>query len=109
MNDERTTPECRSNPDEILCKQGRKRYSIIGDGNCMFQTFAFLAYGSESAHLKIRLLLVKFISLNISLFSPLLFGGTINEHVAQMQHSGKWGTQIELQAVTSLFQKPLMC
>lgn len=107
MNNENTIPECPSDADEVLYKQGRKRFSIMGDGNCMFRAFAFLACGSESTHLKIRLLLVKFISLNTPLFSPLLFGGTIDKHVKQMQHIGKWGTQVELQAATSFFQKPL--
>ena len=75
---------------------------ISADGNCMFRALSFLFYGSENAHLKLRSLLVKFISLNQSCFSPLVFTGSFNEHIIAMKSLGKWGTQVELQAAASM-------
>ena len=77
------------------------------DGNCMFRSLSFLFFGSENAHSKLRSLLVKFILLNNSCFSPLVFTGSLNEHIATMKCSGKWGTQVELQAAASLAQIPI--
>ena len=96
-------PNAIKDPDNILNKTGRKRLSIVGDGNCLFRCFAFLAYGSENAHAKMRSLLVTFVSLNASSFSALVFEGNIKAHVSKMKRSGEWGTQVELQAAATLF------
>ena len=93
--------------NSILIKIGRKRLSIVGDGNCLFCYLDFLAYGSENAHPKIRSLLVTFVSLNASSFNALVFEGSIKTHVSKMIHFGEWGTQIELQATATLFHKLL--
>ena len=100
-------PNAIKDPDNILNKTGRKRLSIVGDGNCLFRCFAFLAHGSENAHAKMRSLLVTFVSLNASSFSALVFEGNIKTHVSKMKRFGEWGTQVELQAAATLFQKPL--
>ena len=55
-----------SGPDSILNKQGRKRFIMKADGNCMFCSLSFLFFGSENAHSKLRSLLVKVILLNNS-------------------------------------------
>ena len=77
------------------------------DGNCMFRALSFYFFGSENPHSKLRLLLVKFIALNSGCFSALVFTGSLNEHIASMKYSGKWGTQVELQAAASLAQIPI--
>ena len=87
--------------------QDRKRLIIKADGNCLFRAFSFLFFGSQDAHSRLRSLLVKFIALNNSCFSPLVFTGCINEHITSMKCLGKWGTQVELQAAASLAQVPV--
>ena len=49
--------------------------------NCMYRA---LFFGSENAHSRLRSLLVQFIALNSSCFSPLVFTGSFNEHIASM-------------------------
>ena len=77
--------ECEPSGDDpslVLNKQGRKLFSIGSDGNCMFRALAFLFYGHETAHLKLRSLLMKFILLNHCCFQPLIFTVSFNEHIA---------------------------
>ena len=97
----------RNDPDTVINKQDRKRCVMKADGNCMFRALSFLFFGSENAHSRLRSLLVQFIALNSSCFSPLVFTGSFNEHIASMKYSGKWGTQVELQAAASLAQVPI--
>jgi len=68
----------------------------------------FLFYGSENTYSKLKpLLLIKFISLNNSSFSHLIFIGSIHEHIASRQSLGKWETQVESQALASIAQIPI--
>ena len=97
-----------SNPDHVLCIQGKKRHSIIGDGNChQFRALAYIVYGTEDVHAKMRSLLVDFVSKNQPLFQPLVISGKLEEHIQYMLHSRQWGTQVELQAASTLFQMDL--
>lgn len=73
----------------------------------MFRSLSFLFFGSENAHSKLRSLLVNFIALNSSCFSSLIFTGSFSKHIASMKYLGKWGTQVELQAASSLAQIPI--
>ena len=100
-------PLASSNPDHVLSIQGRKRHSIIGDGNCLFRTLAYIMYGTEDLHAKMRSLLVDFVSKNQPLFQPLVISGKLEEHIQYMLHSRQWGTQVELQAASTLFQMDL--
>ena len=100
-------PLASSNPDHVLSIQGRKRHSIIGDGNCLFRALAYIVYGTEDLHAKMRSLLVDFVSKNQPLFQPLVISGKLEEHIQYMLHSRQWGTQVELQAASTLFQMDL--
>jgi len=73
----------------------------------MFRSLSFLFYGHQTAHSKLRSLLVNFISLNKSCFNPLIFTGSFDDHIAAMKCLGKWGTQVELQAAASIVQVPI--
>ena len=100
-------PPASSNPDHVLSTQGRKRHSIIGDGNCLFRALAYIVYGTEDLHAKMRSLLVDFVSNNQPLCQPLVISGKLEEHIQYMLHSRQWGTQVELQAASTLFQMDL--
>ena len=64
-------------------------------------------YGTEDLHAKMRSLLVDFVSKNQPLFQPLVISGKLEEHIQYMLHSRQWGTQVELQAASTLFQMDL--
>ena len=44
-------------------------------------------------------LLVKFVKMNTEIFRPYVFHKTLEDHIDNMQHNRKWGTQVELIAV----------
>ena len=89
--------------ENALLAQGRKLRSITRDGNCLF-----ILCGAEGDHKKMRLLLVKFLEQNTQLFQPLVMADhSLQGHIRRMHRFKEWGTQVELQAAVSLFQKEL--
>lgn len=97
------------NLDKSLLAHGRKRHKICGDGNCLFRSLAYIANGSQDDHEKMRSLLVNFALKNSTLFQPLVMSNSssLEEHAKKMMQLHTWGTQLELQAAASLFQKKL--
>ena len=94
--------------ENALLTQGRKLRSITRNGNCLFRALAFILCGSEGDHKKMTLLLVKFLEQNTQLFQPLLMADhSLQDHIRRMHRLKEWGTQVELQAAASLFQKEL--
>ena len=94
--------------ENALLAQGRKLCSITRDGNCLFRALAFILCGAEDDHKKMRLLLVKFLEQNTQLFQPLVMTDhSLQDHIRRMHRMKEWGTQVELQAAASLFQKEL--
>ena len=62
-----------------------------------------------SVHKKMRLLLVNFVAQHTHLFQPLVMleNLSLQDHVQRMRRLKEWGTQVELQAASSFFQKEL--
>ena len=90
-----------ASPFITLSQQYRKLKEIKGDGNCLFRA---LAYGTEELHDTMRRLLVKLVKMNTEIFRPYVFHKTLEDHIDNMQHNRKWGTQVELIASASLFE-----
>ena len=93
-----------ASPLDTLYQQYRKLREIKGDGNCLFRALAYFAYGTEELHDTMRRLLVKFVKMNTEIFRPYVFHKTLEDHIDNMQHNRKWGTQVELIASASLFE-----
>ena len=79
----------------------------MGGGNCLFRAIAFVLYGTEMAHEKIRELLVQFVSENRGSFRPYI-DGDLESYLAKMKCTRVWGTAVELLAVASLLQIPVL-
>ena len=60
-----TTPQ---SPNPFLLQIGRKRESIVGDGNCYFRTVSKAAFGTKDRHLALRLQIVNFMAEYKSVF-----------------------------------------
>ena len=88
-----------------LSLQHRKLKKIIGDGNCLFRALAYFIYGTEDFHAVVRQQLVDFVGKNKQVFKPYVLSGTIDTHLQHMKYNREWGTQVELHAVATLFQK----
>ena len=92
-----------TNPDIFLASIGRKRKSVLGDGNCFFRALSYILYGDQGHHQQLRVYLAEFVQLNANLFQPLVWEGTVENHVKSMLSVGTWATQVELSAVSTLF------
>ena len=89
---------------EALQQQNRQLDSIKGDGNCLFRSISKELLGNEKYHTMIRGIIVDFTEQNSDLFKCLLFSGTMAEPCKEMRQWGKWGSHIELQALSCLLQ-----
>ena len=92
-----------TNPDMFLASIGRKRKSVLGDGNCFFRALSYILYGDQGNHQQLRVYLAHFVELNANLFQPLVWEGTVENHVRSMLCVGTWATQVELSAIATLF------
>ena len=93
-----------TNSDIFLASIGRKRKSVLGDGNCFFRTLSYILYGDQGNHQQLRVYLAKFAKLNPNLFQPLDWKGTVENHARSMLPVGTWATQVELSAIATLFR-----
>ena len=92
---------------QLLQSQDRRITSIKGDGNCLFRALSLMVYGTEMLHAKVRELLVAFVRNNANKFRVYVTEGSLEDHILNMQYTRIWGTQVELYAVASLFQKEI--
>ena len=78
---------------KILDPAGRKVNKMLPDGNCFFRSLSFCFHQTQDRHMEIRTTLVEFITKNCDDYKPLLFEGTLDEHLKRMRNTGTWGTQ----------------
>ena len=89
---------------QILDSTGRKVTKMLPDGNCLFRSLSFCLYQTQDRHMEIRSTLVEFIFKNGDHYKPLLFEGTLTDHLEMMRKPGAWGTQVELQAAADYYK-----
>lgn len=95
-----------NNAITLLATMDRVVKPIIGDGNCLFRALAYVLYGEEMFHDKMRELLANFISRNRTDMQPYI-DGDIRDYVAKVKLTRVWGTAVELLAAASLFEIPV--
>ncbi|XP_065826022.1 uncharacterized protein [Oscarella lobularis] len=96
-----TTPP---SPNPFLLQMGRKRESIVGDGNCYFRTVSKAAFGTEDHHLALRLQIVNFMAEYQSVFEMFCCNTEHEAHISKLRQEGAWATQAEIHATATLFQ-----
>ena len=75
---------------------------VVGDGNCFFQSIAFLITGSELSHNIICVHLVAYIVEEqnwdcLKLYAPTKYSGGLEYvNTTRMSHWGEWATEVEL-------------
>ena len=93
-----------NDPTTFLAYHGRKLDSVLGDGNCMFQSLAKQLSGDSNEHVQLREKLCEFISLNGELLKGWLTNGAIlEEHLQSVCKLNIFGTQLELKAASTMF------
>lgn len=82
--------------------------SVEGDGNCLFRAVSHQLYGMTSFHDIIRASAMKYISLQRDYFSQFIVGGIekVDEYLSHQSRSGAWGDDIEIQALSEIYNKP---
>ena len=84
-----------------LSARDRKVKPICGDGSYLFHALAFVLYGSEMCHEKVRELLVQFVSQNQDSFTPYI-DGDFERYLSHMRCTRVWGTAVEILATACI-------
>lgn len=91
----------------LLSLNSMKIVPMNGDGNCLFRSVSHQLYGDDSYHLLIRETSMRYISLERDYFSQFMIGGLekFDDYLTQMSRSGAWGDDIEIQAMSEIYNK----
>lgn len=90
----------------FLQQQDRGIERVLGDGNCLFRSLSLQLTGTQDHHLQLRRAIAEFERSN-EVFEKL--NATINKtpfssHLQNIQKTCVWGTNLEIIALSSLFQ-----
>ena len=88
---------------------GLKIVQSGGDGNCLFRSIAFQAYGDQELHKLVRAKCMQYISVEREYFKNFIEGGEsqIDDYIARKSCLGVWGDDIEIQAMTEIYDNPV--
>ena len=71
----------------------------------MFRGLYHQLYGNDSMHMLLRYALQEILVNNVNKYSCYWMGpGLFTDHIKKLRKSGEWGTQVELQLASDLFQ-----
>lgn len=87
----------------ILTAQQQVRLEMPGDGNCLFRAAAFALLGTQQSHMRVRRQVVDFLWRNRNEFSTFVPDLPFDVYCGQMRQEGAWGSELELQAMSRLF------
>jgi hypothetical protein len=87
----------------ILTAQQQVRLEMPGDGNCLFRAAAFALLGTQQSHMRVRRQVVDFLWRHRNEFSTFVPEMPFDAYCAQMRNDGVWGSELELQAMSRLF------
>jgi OTU domain-containing protein 5 len=93
--------------ENILHLNQLKIIPVNGDGNCLFRSVSHQLYGDDSFHQLIRETAMHYISMERGYFSQFIIGGIekIEDYITQMSRSGNWGDDLEIQAMSEIYDK----
>ena len=85
--------------------KGMKIVDVGGDGNCLFRSIAHQAYGDEEQHRVVRVKCMQYILTEKEYFKSFIEGGKVDEYVETKKQDGKWGDNIEIQAMSEIYDR----
>jgi len=79
------------------------------DGNCLFRSISHQIYGTQNHHLLIRAKVVEYLETETEYYSAFVEGGSdrYQEHCERMKVSGICGDNLEIQAISEIYNKPI--
>ncbi|EGR33288.1 otu domain protein 5 [Ichthyophthirius multifiliis] len=83
-----------------------KIITVQGDGNCLFRAVSDQIYGSENYHKEIRYYCIEYIKIERQFFENYI-DIDFDEYIFQKKQDGVWGDDIELQALSEIYNMPI--
>ena len=82
---------------------------IVGDGNCMFRAISDQVYGSEEKYDLLRQKCIDYLLIERDFFEQFVEGGKngFDEYINMKRKNGVWGDDIELQALSEIYNRPI--
>jgi OTU domain-containing protein 5 len=79
------------------------------DGNCMFRSVSDQIYGNEEYHNVVREKCMDYLLIEREFFSQFVEGGDkeFDNYINMKRKSGVWGDDVELQAISELYNRPI--
>lgn len=102
--------EQENNFRRLMSLKGLKIIDIEGDGNCLFRAISDQIYeGDQSHHQLIRQACLDYIQNEKDFFVQFIIGGddAFDEYVERKRMDGVWGDDIELQAMSEIYNRPI--
>lgn len=104
--------EAMRNEANFKDKLRQKRLAIKeigGDGNCLFRAFADQLYADQDQHPFIRQVCMDYIETERDFYKNFVVGGNsrFNEYMARKRTEGVWGDDLEIQALSEIYDRPI--
>jgi OTU domain-containing protein 5 len=82
---------------------------IVGDGNCMFRAISDQVYGNEEKYDLLRQKCMDYLLIERDFFEQFVEGGKngFDEYINMKRKNGVWGDDIELQALSEIYNRPI--
>jgi len=79
------------------------------DGNCLFRSVSHQIYGTQDHHLLIRAKVVEYLEAELEYYLNFVEGGRNRylEHCERMKTNGVCGDNLEIQAISEIYNKPI--
>ena len=92
----------------FLASQSRRLDRAQPDGNCLFRSLSKQLFNSEKQHITLREMLNKHVTSHPEVYKYWTIEGlSLTQHLQQMNVPGTWGSQPEIAATATLFQKTI--
>ena len=86
-------------------------YKVLNDGNCLFSSFSHQVYGDPCFHGLIREKCCKYMKMHAARFGGFIDTEThyvdFKDYLEQMGTQGTWGDNLEIIALSELYQRPV--
>ncbi|KAL6075284.1 OTU domain-containing protein [Balamuthia mandrillaris] len=101
-----TSPQDELAFETFLKKQGLSVRRMKGDGNCLFRAVADQVYGDQEMHDIIRKNCMDFMQGESAHYSQFI-AENFDDYIRRKRQDKEYGNNIELQALTELFNRPI--
>lgn len=82
---------------------------VLGDGNCLFRSFAMIIDGCEDNHDEFRQLSCDMIEkYYVPALLDIMSKRKVDEYILHMRQDGVWGGELEIMAISRYFHRPVV-